>query len=119
LTEIAQAPYDLVSVTSGTTVIVLDANFATSGMVETAQEVGGSHALTLTGDFDAADAFLIAYDDGTNTYLARVRNAIAGSTLDDGDTLDVGSLVVESLITFTGLSDAGTLTAANLGGAFI
>jgi len=65
-----------------------------------------------------ADAFLIAYDDGTNSYLARASN-VGGATRAIDATLTAGDLNVEVLITFTGLADVGTLTAANFGTAFV
>jgi hypothetical protein len=118
LTELANGAYDLASVTSGTTILVLDTNFATSGMVETALEVGGSHALTMDAAFTALDAWLVAYDDGTNSYLARVSN-VSGAERAIDATLTAGDLSVDVLVTFTGIADVGTLTAANFGTAYV
>jgi len=118
LTELSAGAYDLSAVTAGTTILVLDADFATSGMVETALEASGSHALTLVSQFTALDAFLVAYDDGTNSYLARASN-VSGANRADNATLTAGDLSVDVLITFVGIADVGTLIAANFGTAYI
>jgi hypothetical protein len=119
LTELSAGAYDLSAVTAGTTILVLDTNFATADMVKTALEVGGSHALTMASVFDGNKAFLVAYDDGTNSYVAIARNASGGDDIDDNETIPVDDLLVSNIITFSGVADVGTLTAANFGTAYI
>ena len=64
------------------------------------------------------DAFLVLWDNGTDSYLSSVGNK-SGSTITDGDTLTTAELATEVLVTFYGLSDAGAFTAADLGTTLI
>jgi len=111
-------PTDLDLINQAATILVLDGNFATSGMVETALEAGGNTQLTAGSAIADNDGFLVAWDDGTNSYLSLMTNRSAGIEA-DGATITSGSLVGQTLITFTGVSDVDTLTAANFGTAFI
>jgi hypothetical protein len=111
-------PTDLDLITQTATILVLDGNFATSGMVETALEAGGSTALTAGAAIADNDGFLVAWDDGTNSYLSLLTNR-SGATEADGATITSGALVAQTLITFSGVSDVDTLTVANFGTAFI
>jgi len=96
-----------------TDIFILSGDFASTGAVETALEVGGSRALTsddATTNYATTDGFLVAYDDGTNSYLA-----VAQFTTDPGDnaTFASGDMTVTNFVQFTGLADATTLTSTN------
>jgi hypothetical protein len=106
------AAFDMADVTANANILVVDANFATSGLLETALETGGSVAVTADGGIAANDALLVAWDDGVNSYLSIVESA-AGAVADA--KFASGDLTATTLITFTGISDVTTLTAANFG----
>jgi len=105
---------DLVSQTAN--IIVLDGNLATNSMVEDALEAGGSTTLSMGDTIADNDGFLVAWDDGTNSYLSLVSSRAAANTT-DGETFASGELESQTLVTFVGISDVGTLNAANFGTA--
>ena len=97
--------------------LVLDGDFATSGLVETAIETGGSRELTFNGALTATtDVMLIVWDDGSNSYVGAVSFA---NNIDNDGKIVAGDATVTTLITFVGVSDATTLTADNLGTALV
>jgi len=98
-------------------ILVLSGDFATTSLVETAIEASGSRELTFNGAVTAStDVMLIVWDDGSNSYLGVV--SFANDIADDA-TIDAGDSTVTTLVTFTGIADATTLTAANLGTALV
>jgi hypothetical protein len=116
ITTVTAADYDLA--TDATTMIVrLDGDYATTGLVETAIEDGGSRELKLNGAMTAAtDIMLIMYDDGTNSYLATLTT---GADIADNGPFATTQATVTNLVTFVGVADATTLDAANLGTVLI
>jgi len=98
---------------SAAQILVLNSDFALPSMVTTAIETGGTFALTLTsGAFVATEGMLILWDDGTDSYLSIYQgDSTAATVFDSGGTLD-------TLVTFVGISDCTTITAASLGGSF-
>ena len=110
------AAFDADTLTTGTVILNLDGNFATLDMVETALEAGGSMEITPDGAGTAADVFLVSWDDGTNSYLSAIVSA-AGFV--DNTAPVAGDLTATTLITFTGIADASTLTATNFGTALV
>ena len=98
---------------ANTDIYILSGDFASTGAVETALETGGSLQLTsddATANYATTDGFLVAYDDGTNTYLGTFQ-----FTTDPGDNavFASGDLTVTNFVQFTGLADATTLTSTN------
>ena len=98
---------------ANTDIYILSGDFASTGAVETALESGGSLQLTsddATTNYATTDGFLVAYDDGTNTYLGTFQ-----FTTDPGDNavFASGDLTVTNFVQFTGLADATTLTSTN------
>jgi hypothetical protein len=96
-------------------ILLVSGDFALSSMVETALELGGSRALTANGTFATTDNFLVAWDDGSNSYLGIVATANANVST----TFGAGDLTITTLVTLVGVSDVTTLTLANFGTAFI
>jgi Ca2+-binding RTX toxin-like protein len=109
-------PTDLAAISQTANIIVLDGNLATNDMVEDALEAAGSTALTVSGTIADNDGFLVAWDDGTNSYLSLVSSRADANTT-DGQTFATGELESKTLVTFVGISDVDTLTAANFGTA--
>jgi hypothetical protein len=104
-------------------VVVLDGDFATAALVETAIETGGSRAITVgAASFtENASNFVIVWDDGSNTYIG-IASVIAGSVdtggvINDGETFD--DVTVTTLVTLVGVDDATAIIAANLGTTFL
>ena len=103
---------DAATLTTDTTILVanLAGNIADAAALETALETGGNLALTLDGASAAKDAFMVAFDDGSHSYLAHVEfgaivanNALAAS----------GGLTATIVTTFTGIDDVTDLVAGN------
>jgi hypothetical protein len=92
--------------TAGDIIFILDGNFASTSVVETALEVGGDRALTFGGAVAAGEDVLIAYDDGTDSYVGLVEFTTSGGT-----TMTAGESTVTALIKLDGVADATTLTA--------
>jgi len=110
LTTITGA-YDMVG--SNFDILVLSGDFADTSAVETALEVGGSRALTsddANGAYTADDAFLVMYDDGTDSYLGYFS---FGTDPGDDATFTAGDLTVVNLVKFTGIADATTFVSNN------
>jgi len=83
--------------TAASLIVLLDAQYTTTDLLETAFEVGGTEALTGV-TCSAGDAFLVAYSNGTNVYIASMYsvNAVSASTFASG------GLVIDNLIQITG-----------------
>jgi len=110
LTTITGA-YDMAG--SNFDILVLSGDFADTSAVETALEVGGSRALTsddATAGYLAKDAFLVMYDDGTDSYLGYFS---FGTDPGDDETFTAGDLTVVNLVKFTGIADATTFVSNN------
>jgi len=102
-------------------IVALSGTFAATTDVETALETGGSHAMTLNGIVDQSDAFLVLYDDGTDTFLA-VAELTHATSHTDGTTFTSGDLVVTNILEFDGMADvtaAGFATGDNVNFDFI
>jgi hypothetical protein len=80
--------------------------YAASTDLETALEIGGDRALTSNGIFEAADAFLVTYSDGTDSYVATV-STTAGVANDA--TFPAYDLVVTNILKIVGLTDVTTI----------
>jgi Ca2+-binding RTX toxin-like protein len=94
-------------------ILLLTGNFSNTGEVETALEVGGSLALTSDdagGGYTASDAFLVAYDNGVNSFLA---TAAFGTDRGDNTTFTAGDFTVTNILEFVGISDATTFVSNN------
>jgi len=105
------AAYDLGGAVSD--ILVLSGDFATTAIVETALESGGSRQLTsddANGVYAAGDAFLVLYDDGTDSYLAHFSFAT-----DPGDNavFAAADTTVTNFMKFSGVSDATTFVSNN------
>jgi hypothetical protein len=72
---------------------------------------GGGSALTTNNAWDANDAFLALWDDGTDSYLSAVSTTGA---LEDGATWAEGTTTVTNLITFEGIADSANITDTHL-----
>lgn len=102
------AAYDLGTAGTGN-VLLISGDYANAAAVETALEVGGDRALTANNAYAAADSFLIAYDNGSNTTLALFNS----TAITADDATFAATATVSDLITLNGVSDATTLTASS------
>jgi len=108
--DVTAGGFTIGSAAANAQILFISGNFASTAILETALEVGGSHALTgAAGAVDAGDGFLVVYDDGTNSYLASAETTL-GFT---GTTITSGDLTITNLVTFSGVSDADAFTTAN------
>jgi hypothetical protein len=110
LTKVTKA-YDMAGANSD--ILVIDGDFASTDAVETALEIGGTRALTVddgTNNLAANDAFLVLYDNGTDSFLA-----YAKTSADPGNdgTFASGNLTVANVVHFTGIADATTFVSEN------
>jgi len=92
-------------------ILAIKGSYATAELLETALETGGDRTLITNNAWGAGDSILVAYSDGTSTYIAAVSTA-AGVANDA--TFAPGSLTVSSLIKLSGITDATTVIAGNL-----
>lgn len=88
----------------------LAGNIADTDALETALEASGGLALTTTNAIAAGDSFLVAYDDGSDTYIATVKST-SGAT--SGGTFTSGDLTATNVVTLAGVIDVSTLDAAD------
>jgi hypothetical protein len=105
------AAYDLGGANSD--ILVLSGDFANTGAVETALESGGSRALLsddTNTEYASGDAFLVLYDDGTDSYLAAVAFATDPGT---NANFASGDMTATNYVKFTGISDATTFVSNN------
>ena len=95
---------------AGDDIIVLTgAQFATSALAEIAIEAAGSHALTFGAANVSGDDIMVAWSDGSNSYIGAYNTTSATTGLATAaDTMTV-------LVTLVGIdvSTAGTVTTAN------
>ena len=88
-------------------IVKFGGTFATTDALETALEAGGSDAFAgVNAAVDAGDAFLIAYSDGTNAYIA---SAITSTGDNGAGGFAAGDLTINNLVQITG--DAALATA--------
>jgi len=104
------AAYDLVTAT-GDEFLEAEGDIASASALETALEVGGTLALTANSDFAIGDAFLVAYDDGTDSYIAVV--ATSAAVADDA-TFAADTLTATNIVKLSGVADSLTVTDTNL-----
>ena len=112
------AAADLDDISTDANILVIDGDIESTSDLETQLSINGDFQLTL-GDAGAMaddDAFLVLWDDGTDTYLSLVANT-SGSTITAGDTLTTSELTVTTVLTLVGIADATTVNVANLGTA--
>ena len=108
LTELSAAT-DLSAASKNDNVLVITGiTFATTALVETALESGGSRALNV--DVDAGDELIVVWSDGSNSYVG----LLDVGTATDG-TLAAGDTTMTILAELVGVdaSTASTLVAAN------
>ena len=94
--EIASAS-TTTAATAASLIVLLDPQYTTTDLLETAFEVGGTEVLTGV-TCSAGDSFLVAYSDGTNVYAASMYSIYAVSA----STFVSGGLVIDNLIQLTG-----------------
>jgi hypothetical protein len=80
----------------------------TTTTLATALATGGTLAVTANGGWDGTNGFLVAYDDNVNSYIAYV---VPGATANDAALV---SAAVTNIIELVGVTDASTITTANL-----
>jgi Ca2+-binding RTX toxin-like protein len=90
-------------------------NLLTTGEVEDALETGGAFALTVSGTdahIEAADAFVVVYSDGADSYVATARVVTDPGT---NTAFAAGALAVTNVAKLVGISTIGatTFSAAN------
>jgi len=118
ITTVTDNTTDLDTLT--TNLIMLDGDFATTELVQTAIQTSGTYQLTLgAGIVEATDLMLIAWDDGTDSYIGVLEitdvsdETGSAGTSDDGSTID--DATVNTLVKIVGVSDVTDLVAANFG----
>jgi hypothetical protein len=94
---------------AGTTVVVsLLGDFADTTEVAAAVNLGGSHEISISADatdLSQGDGYLILWDDGANSYLARLASGAAVAA-DTADTFATSSTVT-NLMQFSGIQTSG------------
>ncbi|SDY82954.1 hypothetical protein SAMN05444486_104132 [Lentibacter algarum] len=108
--QVAVGAFDMGSAAAGDNILNIVGDYASATALETALEVGGTSALTADGAVTAGDAFLVLYDNGSDSFLATVTSA-AGAA--DDATFAAGDLTVTSIMEFTGVADSASFVAAN------
>ena len=94
---------------AATTAYAITGTYAATTDVETALEIGGSRALTTGGTWEASDASVVIYSDGTDAYLALFESTAGAAST----TFAAADLVVTNLVTLAGVTDVSGYTAAN------
>jgi len=103
---------DLDAITAVANVLVLDGDIDSEADLITALAINGDFALTAGSTIDAADGWLVLWDDGTDSYLTIVQTT-AGSS--DGSTFAASDLDVTTVLTLVGVADCTDVNAANFG----
>ena len=101
--------YDLGTSGTGSVLTLGSSTAFTTTTVATALKSGGDLELTAGAAFGAADGFIVFYDDNIDTYAAVVTTA--GGVSDNAVSSD---FVVTNLTKLKGLTDATTITSADL-----
>jgi hypothetical protein len=103
---------DLASITANANILVLNGvDVANASALETALETGGASDLKAGADMAVNDTFLVAYDDGTNAYLAQV--TVGGDGVADDTKPAAGELTAVNLVKLGGVTDVNNLHANN------
>ncbi|QNI57023.1 hemolysin-type calcium-binding region domain protein [Synechococcus sp. BIOS-U3-1] len=100
--------------TTGTgNILTLDSSTAfTAATAADALEAGGSLELTVNGAVAENDGFFVIYDNNVDTTIGL---AASTTTVSDNGTFGASTgLVVNTLTTLKGISDASTITASNI-----
>ena len=95
-------------------ILRLGGNYATATLAADAIETGGARAITINGAFATSDAWLIMWDDGSDSYLGVADTA---NIVGDDALPTAADVTITTLVTFTGVTDVTTFVAANLGGS--
>jgi Ca2+-binding RTX toxin-like protein len=95
------------------TMMFVSGDYSTTALLQTALETGGARDVVLH-DMDNGDAFLILYDNGTDSFLAQ---GALGAAVSNGAKIAAGKLTVTNLCTFKGIADADDFAAGDF--AFI
>jgi len=105
------------------TVLIVEGDHASAQLVEQALETGGTHEITLgtASTTEGITNWVIAWDDGTNTYIGvgAIENDSGADGIASNNDETITDIEITTLVTIEGLADVGDLVAANLGGAFI
>ena len=104
---------DLATVTANSNILIanLAGNIANAGTLEVALEAGGSLELTVNNAWSAGYTFLAAFDDGTDTYIAKV--VVGGGGVADDGTFATGDLTATVLVRLVGIADVTSLEVTN------
>jgi len=109
---------NVTTLASGRNVFLLNgSNLATEDAAETALEAGGVFEIQTASALDdeandsSADGLLVIYTDGTNSHLAVAYNE--SDTASTGG-FAAGSLDLQNIVTFAGITDVTTFTAVNI-----
>jgi len=110
--EVITGAFDLGTTTANDSVLVLNlaGNLASTDAVETALEFNGDLQLQTAGAYSVGDRFIVAYDDGSHSYIAEVAVGIGAA---DDTAFALGSLVATNLVQLTGITSVASITAAN------
>jgi hypothetical protein len=91
-------------------VLTIDGNYATTGDLETALEIGGAMALVFGAFASVGDGLVVAYDDGVDSYLATMSS---GAGVANGAKAAAADLTVTNFAILEGIADATTLVLAD------
>ena len=111
--ETITGAFDLGNTATADSVLIADltGNIASTDALETALEFGGDLQLTTGGAITVGEKFLVAYDDGTDSYIAEVSVGVATP---DNTAFGIGSLVAQNLVKLTGIADVTDLAAGDI-----
>jgi hypothetical protein len=113
LFEVITGGTDLGAITTDGAILIanLAGNITDVAALGTALEINGNLELTVNSDWAAGDTFLAAFDDGVDTYIAKV--VVGGNGAADDETFAAGELTATLLVKLSGISDVTTLAATN------
>jgi hypothetical protein len=108
-------PTDLAAATANSNILIanLAGNIGSPAGLATTLEDGGLLALTTNQAWAVGDTFLAAYDNGVNTYIAKV--VVGGNGALNDETFATGELTVTVLVQLNGIADVTTLATTNFG----
>ena len=109
----ANGPIDfqLAATQTNSIILRLNGDFANTGAVETALENGGSHYIYTNSSWSVGHSFLVAYDNGTDTFIAQA--VVGGNGAGNNSTFAAGELSITNLVELTGINDVMSLDNAN------